>query len=103
MAIASGPLVFAISVAPPLYFWNVEKELSHINYLMCEEITRIRNNSSARYLQLFAVLRKWALGTGKLIYISHRHGLEKKEFIYFYLMDVSRRCVRISAAEINIM
>jgi len=29
--------------------------------------------------------------------------LEKKVFIYFYLMDVSRRCVRISAAEINIM
>jgi len=24
-------------------------------------------------------------------------------FIYFNLMDVSRRCVRISAAEINIM
>jgi len=29
--------------------------------------------------------------------------LEKKGFFYFYLMDMSRRCVRISAAEINIM
>jgi len=29
--------------------------------------------------------------------------LGKKVFIYFYLMDVSRRCVRVSADEINIM
>jgi len=29
--------------------------------------------------------------------------LEKNVFVYLYLMDVSRRCVRISAAEINII
>jgi len=29
--------------------------------------------------------------------------LQKKVFIYFYLMDVSRRWMRITAAEINTM
>jgi len=70
------------------------------------DVRRNNENSEQMFCKIFAVVccdAEMSARSRKINIYFAPSRLGKKVFIYFYLMDVSRRCVRISAAEINIM
>jgi len=96
--VASGPLVFAIIVAAPVYFLNTWKRNSRTS----TDVRRNNEYSEQMFCKIFAVVccaAEMSARNRKINTYFAPSRLAKKKCV----MDVSRRCVRISAAEINIM